>query len=67
MCGGLDHFQKDSKATQNPQGGDRDDTALSDTNPTISQMRYTLTPSTPITNCTFKAIFKELVSLVIGK
>ena len=28
--GGLGHFQKDCRATLNPQGGDRDDTALSD-------------------------------------
>ena len=32
---GLGHFQKDCKATLNAQGGDRDGTALSDTNPTV--------------------------------
>ena len=35
-CGELGQFQRDYKATLNPQGGDRDDTALSDTNHTIS-------------------------------
>ena len=34
-CGGLCHFQKDCQATLNSQVGDRDDLALSDTNPTI--------------------------------
>ena len=65
-CGGLGHFQKDCKATVNPQGGDRDDAALSDTNPTIGQMSHTLTSSMPITSLTFKTILKELVSSVIG-
>ena len=35
-------------------------------NPTISKMSHSLTTSMPITNFTFKAILKELVSLVIG-
>ena len=34
-CGGWSHFQKDCKATLNPQGGDRKDAALPDTNPPI--------------------------------
>ena len=34
-CGGLGHFQKDCKATLNPQGCDRDDASLSDANPLI--------------------------------
>ena len=34
-CWRLGHFQKDCKATINPQDGDRNDAALSDTNPTI--------------------------------
>ena len=58
---------KGCKATLNPQGGDRDDTALSDTNPTIGQMNHSLTTSTQITDLTFKAILKELVSLAIEK
>ena len=65
-CGGLDQFQKDCKVTLNFQGGDRDHLALSDTNPTISQMSHTLTTSMPITNLTFKAILKKLVSFEIG-
>ena len=64
-CGGLDHFQKDCKATLNPQGGDRDDAVLSDANSTIGQTSHTLTTSMQITNLTFKAILKELVSSVI--
>ena len=62
-CGGLDHFQKDCKDTLNFQGGDRDDLAVTDTNPTIGQMRHTMTTSIPITDLTFKAILKEMVSL----
>ena len=58
----MGHFQKDCKATLNSQGGGRDDLALSDTNPTIGQMSHTLTTSTLITDLTFKAIIKELVS-----
>ena len=65
-CGELGHFQKDCKATLNPQGDDRDDAALSDTNPTISQMIHTLTASTPITYLAFMAILKELISSAIG-
>ena len=64
-CGGLGHFQKDCKASLNPQGGDRDDAALSDTNPTIGRMSHTVTMSMSITDLTFKAILKELVSLTI--
>ena len=48
-CGGLGHVQKDCKATLNSQVGDRDDLALSDTNPTISQMSHTMTASVLIT------------------
>ena len=65
-CRGLGHFQKDCKATLNFQGGDNDDLALSDTNPTISQMSHTLTISTLTTDLTFNAILKEFVSLVFG-
>ena len=65
-CGGLGHFQKDCKATLNVQGGDREDAVLSDANSTIGQTSHTLTTSMQITNLTFKAILKELVSTVIG-
>ena len=65
-CGGLGHFQKDCQVNPNPQGGDRDDATLSDTNPAIRYMSHTLTASMPITNLTFKAILKELVSSAIG-
>ena len=65
-CRVLGHFQKNCKAILNSQGSDRDEQALSDTNPTISQMSHTLTTSTPILNLTFKAILKELVSLLSG-
>ena len=41
-CGGLDHFQKDCKATLNSQAGDRDDTTFSDPNHTVGQMSHTL-------------------------
>ena len=58
-------LQKDGKATLNPPGGDRDDATLSDTNPTIDQMSHILTASTPMTNLTFKAILRELISSVI--
>ena len=44
--------RKDSKATLNIEDGDRDDPALSDTNPTIGQMSHTLTTSTLITDLT---------------
>ena len=64
--GRLGHFQKDCKANLNSQGGDRDDLALSDINPTIGKMSHALTTSTPITDLTFKAVLKELVSLAIG-
>ena len=67
--GGLGHFQKiqkDCKATLNPQGDDWDDAALSDTIPTISKMGNTLTASMPITNLTFKAVLKELISSAFG-
>ena len=66
IYGGLGHFQKDCKATLNYQGDDRDDTALSDSNPNNGKMIHTVTTSMPITNLTFKDIWKELVSLVIG-
>ena len=62
-CGGLGHFQKDCKATLNPQGGDRDDAVLSDTNPTIGQISHTLTASMLITGLTFKDILKEVDQL----
>ena len=47
------------------EGGDRDDLAFSDTNPTISRVIHTLTASRPITDLTFEVILKELVSLTI--
>ena len=65
-CGGLGHFQKDCKDTLNPQSDDRDDAALSDTNPIISQMSHTLTTSMPIADLTFKAILKELFTSAIS-
>ena len=49
----------------NPKGGDREYLALSDTNPTNSQMSHTLIVSMPITNLTFKTILKKLVSSAI--
>ena len=62
----MGHFQKDCKATLNSQDDDRDDAALSDTNPNIGRMSHTLTTSRLITDLTFKAILKTLLSLVIG-
>ena len=50
----------------NFQGSDGEDLALSDTNPTISQMSHTLTTSMLITDLPFTVILKELVSLAIG-
>ena len=65
-CGRLGYIQKDCKATLNLQSGDRDYAALSDTNPTLGQISHTLTTSMSITDLTFKAILKELVSFAIG-
>ena len=53
-------------ARLNCQGGDWDCLPLSDLNPTIGWMSHTLTTSTAIMNLTFQAIWRELVSLVIG-
>ena len=65
-CGGLGHFQKECKATLNSQAGDKDGTTLSDPSHTIGQISITWMTSMPITDLTFKAILKELVSSAIG-
>ena len=66
-CGELGHFQKDCNATLNSQAGDKDDTTLSGPSHTIGWMSHTLTTTMLIiTDLTFKAILRELVSSAIG-